>query len=71
MVFFFPFFSHLDVKQTETESSRNHHRNDSPHVVLDRKTMGDSMINPAIEYDYLIKFLALGDSGVGKIVSSI
>ncbi|CAM4760049.1 unnamed protein product [Rotaria magnacalcarata] len=28
--------------------------------------MGDSMINPAIEYDYLIKFLALGDSGVGK-----
>ncbi|CAF1338490.1 unnamed protein product [Rotaria sordida] len=29
-------------------------------------TMGDSMINPSIEYDYLIKFLALGDSGVGK-----
>ncbi|CAF2817625.1 unnamed protein product [Rotaria sp. Silwood2] len=28
--------------------------------------MGDSMINPSIEYDYLIKFLALGDSGVGK-----
>jgi hypothetical protein len=27
--------------------------------------MGDSMINPSIEYDYLIKFLALGDSGVG------
>jgi small GTP-binding protein len=28
--------------------------------------MGDSMITPSIEYDYLIKFLALGDSGVGK-----
>ncbi|CAF1328284.1 unnamed protein product [Adineta steineri] len=28
--------------------------------------MGDSMIAPSIEYDYLIKFLALGDSGVGK-----
>jgi hypothetical protein len=28
--------------------------------------MGDSMINPSIEYDYLIKFLALGDSGVGR-----
>jgi hypothetical protein len=28
-------------------------------------TMGDSMITPSIEYDYLIKFLALGDSGVG------
>jgi len=27
--------------------------------------MGDSMITPSIEYDYLIKFLALGDSGVG------
>lgn len=29
--------------------------------------MGDSMINPSIEYDYLIKFLALGDSGVGMM----
>ena len=28
--------------------------------------MGDSMITPSIEYDYLIKFLALGDSGVGR-----
>ncbi|CAF1013385.1 unnamed protein product [Adineta ricciae] len=28
--------------------------------------MGESMISPSIEYDYLIKFLALGDSGVGK-----
>lgn len=25
------------------------------------------MINPSIEYDYLIKFLALGDSGVGEL----
>ena len=31
-----------------------------------RTTMGDSMITPSIEYDYLIKFLALGDLGVGK-----
>jgi hypothetical protein len=31
-------------------------------------TMGDSMITPSIEYDYLIKFLALGDSGVGKSI---
>jgi hypothetical protein len=29
--------------------------------------MGDSMITPSIEYDYLIKFLALGDSGVGML----
>ena len=29
--------------------------------------MGESMINPNIEYDYLIKFLALGDSGVGML----
>jgi hypothetical protein len=28
-------------------------------------TMGDSMITPSADYDYLIKFLALGDSGVG------
>jgi len=28
--------------------------------------MGDSMITSSIEYDYLIKFLALGDSGVGR-----
>jgi hypothetical protein len=28
--------------------------------------MGDSMITTKPEYDYLIKFLALGDSGVGK-----
>ena len=25
------------------------------------------MITPSIEYDYLIKFLALGDSGVGRL----
>lgn len=29
--------------------------------------MGDSLIDPKIEYDYLIKFLALGDSGVGML----
>ena len=28
--------------------------------------MVDSQISTSIEYDYLIKFLALGDSGVGK-----
>ena len=30
-------------------------------------SMGESMISPSIEYDYLIKFLALGDSGVGEL----
>jgi hypothetical protein len=29
--------------------------------------MGDAAANATIEYDYLIKFLALGDSGVGML----
>ena len=29
------------------------------------------MITPSIEYDYLIKFLALGDSGVGMLIKDL
>ncbi len=41
-------------------------------VILKKKTitMGDAKINSSankIQYDYVIKFLALGDSGVGML----
>ncbi len=73
--FFFFFFLVLKknilqssyCRKSESESTTSVHQSSRAGGVTEKTitTMGDSMITPSIEYDYLIKFLALGDSGVG------
>ena len=62
----FAFFS----RNSDSESTASFHQSSRADGVIEKTTttsttMGDSMITSSIEYDYLIKFLALGDSGVG------